>query len=55
MESRRDIGEHLGSPKKHSIGVFEGGQLSSKVVFGERPVSAVGSTGRCNDRLFRYL
>jgi hypothetical protein len=24
MESRGDIGEHLGSPKKRSIAVFEG-------------------------------
>jgi hypothetical protein len=39
MESRCDIGEHLDSPKKRSIAVFEGRQLSPKVVFGERLVS----------------
>jgi len=40
MESRRDFGEYLGSPKKRSIAVVQGSQRSPKVVFGERPVSA---------------
>jgi len=46
MESRCDIGEHLGSPKKRSIAVFEGRQLSPKVVFVERPVESTAKSGQ---------